>query len=64
MILQSPSLTTLITGWPKSYIDGYFAQVWPPTRFLCRSGFQRFTILMRSDAALRKFQTTWRVIKD
>ena len=27
-------------------------------------GFSRFTILMRSDAALRKFQTTWRVAKE
>ena len=26
--------------------------------------FQRFTILMRSDASLRKFQTTWRVTKE
>ena len=47
----------------KSIRDGYFAQVWPPSRFLCHRGFQRFTILMRSDAALLKFQTTWRVIK-
>ena len=46
----------------KSILDGYFAQVWPPSRFLCHRGFQRFTILMRSDAALRKFQTTWRGI--
>ena len=47
----------------KSILDGYFAQVWPPSRFLSHRGFQRFTILMRSDAALRKFQTTWWVIK-
>ena len=26
--------------------------------------FQRFTILMRSGASLRKFQTTWRVTKE
>lgn len=26
--------------------------------------FQRFTILMRSDASLRKFQTIWRVTKE
>ena len=47
----------------KSILDGYFAQVWPPSRFLCHRGFQRFKILMCSDAALRTFQTTWRVIK-
>ena len=27
--------------------------VCPPFRFLCHRGFQRFTILMRSDATLR-----------
>ena len=35
-----------------------------PSRLLCHRGFLRFTILMCSDAALRKFRTTWRVIKD
>ena len=38
--------------------------VWPTSRLLCHRDFQRFTILMRSDAALRKFQTTWRVAKE
>lgn len=47
----------------KSILDGYFAQVWPPSRFLCHRGFQRFTILMGSDAVLRKLKTTWRVMK-
>ena len=31
------------------------------TLLLPLQGFQRFTILMCSDAALRKFRTTWQV---